>query len=102
MNLTLSSMFSHASALERVDVDFSRARRRALLRRVRTGLRRDASSDGLLCFEGFAEVPGASARVYRGRRTVPVAQIGATWEAVLSSIATLCQPGRARERDGCA
>jgi hypothetical protein len=33
---------------EQVDADFSRARRKALLRRMRARLRRDSASDGLL------------------------------------------------------
>ena len=60
-----------------VDADFSRARRRALLRKVRIDVRRDADSGGpLLCFDDLRKVPGAVGRVYRGIRTVPVAQIG--------------------------
>lgn len=70
-------MFGHTGVLERVDADFSRARRRTLLRWVRIGSRRrDGASRGLLCFDDLGEIAGASARVYRGRRTVPVAQIG--------------------------
>jgi hypothetical protein len=59
-----------------VDADFSRARRKALLRRVGTRLRRDAASNRLLCVDDLRKIPRASARVYRGMRTVPVAQIG--------------------------
>jgi hypothetical protein len=60
-----------------VDADFSRARRRALLRRMRTRLRRDnASGRLLLCFDDLGKIPWASARVYRGMRTVPLSQIG--------------------------
>ena len=60
-----------------VDADFSRARRRALLRKVRIDVRRDADSGGpLLCFDDLRNIPGALERIYRGMRTVPVAQIG--------------------------
>jgi len=58
-----------------VDADFSRARRRALLRRVRTRLQRVNASEGLLCFDDLRKIPGAVARIYRGVRTVPVRQI---------------------------
>jgi hypothetical protein len=60
-----------------VDADFSRARRRALLRRIGTRLHRNYSSDGLLlCFDDLRKIPGAVGRIYRGMRTVPVRQIG--------------------------
>ena len=40
-------------------------------------MRRDADSDGpLLCFDDLRSIPGALGRIYRGMRTVPVAQIG--------------------------
>ena len=62
---------------EQVDADFSHALRRALLRNVRIHLRRDAASDELLlCFDDLRNFPGALWRIYRGIRTVPVAQIG--------------------------
>ena len=70
-------MVGYMSLEEQVDADFSRARRRALLRQVRTRLRRDNASEWqLLCFDDLRKIPGASARVYRGMRTVPVSQIG--------------------------
>jgi hypothetical protein len=68
-------MVGHTSLEEEVDADFSRARRRALLRRVGTRLRRDAGSNRLLCFDDLRKIPGAVGRIYRGMRTVPVAQI---------------------------
>ena len=62
---------------EQVEADFSRARRRALLRQVRIRLRRDSASDGLLCFDDLKMIPRAAVgRTDRGTRTVPVAQIG--------------------------
>jgi len=70
-------MVGYMSLEERVDADFSRARRRALLRREATRSRRDTASEGLLlCFDELGKIPGASARVYRGTRTVPLSQIG--------------------------
>src|SRR5918996_810051 len=70
-------MVGYMSLEEQVDVDFSRARRRALLRQMRTRSQRDNASEGLLlCFDDLRKIPGASARVYRGTRTVLVSQIG--------------------------
>ena len=70
-------MVDYMSLEGQVDTDFSRARRRALLRNVRIDVRRDADSGGpLLCFDDLRSIPGAVGRVYRGMRTVPVAQIG--------------------------
>jgi hypothetical protein len=60
---------------EQVDKDFSLARRRALLRRIAIRLRRDNASNRLLCFDEVRKMLLASARVYRGTRTVPVGQI---------------------------
>ena len=59
-----------------VDADFSRARRKALLRQVRIRLQRDNASEGLLCFDDLRKIPGAVGRIYRGLRTVPLRQIG--------------------------
>jgi hypothetical protein len=73
-------MVGYMSLEEQVDKDFSRARRKALLKRIGArlrGRRRDAASDGLLlCFDDLRKIPGAMGSIYRGRRTVPVAQIG--------------------------
>jgi hypothetical protein len=70
-------MIGYINLEEQVDADFSRARRRALLRQVRTRLRRDNASEWLLlCFDDLRKILGASARVYRGMRTVLVSQIG--------------------------
>jgi hypothetical protein len=69
-------MVGYMSLEEQVDADFSRARRRALLRRMRPGLRNDNASDGLLCFDDLSKIPGAVRRIYRGMRTVPLSQIG--------------------------
>src|SRR5918992_4093879 len=70
-------MVGYMSLEAQVDADFSRARRRALLRRMWSRLRRDNTSDGLLlCFDDLRKVPRAFAQVIRGMRTVPVDQIG--------------------------
>ena len=61
---------------EQVDKDFGVARRKALLGQISARLRRDAAPSRLLCFDNLGKIPGASARVYRGMRTVPVGQIG--------------------------
>jgi hypothetical protein len=68
-------MVGHTSLEEQVDADFTRARRRALLRRIGTRLRRDAASNRLLCFDEIRKIPGVVARIHRGMRTVPIAQI---------------------------
>jgi hypothetical protein len=70
-------MVGYMSLEEQVDADFSRARRRALLKQMRTRLRRGNASEWLLlCFDDLGKIPWASARVYRGMRTVLVSQIG--------------------------
>jgi hypothetical protein len=70
-------MVGHINLEVQVDKDFSLARRRALLRRMRTRLRRDNASEGLLlCFDNLRKIPGAVGRIHRGVRTVPVGQIG--------------------------
>ena len=70
-------MVGYMSLEEQVDADFSRARRRALLRQVRTRLRRDNASEWqLLCFDDLRKIPGAIGRIDRGMRTVLVSQIG--------------------------
>jgi hypothetical protein len=69
-------MIGHLSLEEQIEADFSRARRKALLRRVRTRLRRNAAPDRLLCFDDVRKITGAMGRIYLGMRAVPVAQIG--------------------------
>jgi hypothetical protein len=69
-------MVGYMSLEVQVDKDFSLARRKALLRQIGARLRIDfASDDGLLCFDDVRKIPGAVGRIYRGMRTVPVAQI---------------------------
>ena len=70
-------MVGHMNLEEQVDADFSRARRRALLRRIGSRLQRNNPSEGLLlCFDDLRKIPEAMGRIDRGLRTVPVAQIG--------------------------
>jgi hypothetical protein len=60
---------------EQADRDFSRARRRAFLRRVGAFLRNDPSSNKLLSFDEVKSALGAVEQVYLGMRTVEVAKI---------------------------
>ena len=60
---------------EQADKDFSRARRRAFLRRVGAYLRNDPESNRLLSFDEVKSALGAVEQVYLGMRTVPVAKI---------------------------
>lgn len=70
-------MVGYMSLEAQVDADFSRARRRALLRRMWSRMRSDNATDGLLvCFDDLRKIPGAYAQINRGMRTVPVDQIG--------------------------
>ena len=70
-------MVGYMSLEEQVDADFSRARRKALLRRMRNRLRRENASEGvLLCFDDLSKIPGAMGGIHRGMRTVPVKLIG--------------------------
>jgi hypothetical protein len=69
-------MVGYMSLEEQVDADFSRARRRALLRRIGARLRRHRGWDGLLCSDDVRKIPGAIGRIDRGMRTVLVSQIG--------------------------
>jgi hypothetical protein len=71
-----SSMVGHMNLEEQVDADFSDARRKALLRRMRRRLQRDNASEGLLCFDDLRKIPGAMGRIDRGMRTVPIRQVG--------------------------
>jgi hypothetical protein len=68
-------MTGYMSLEEQVDKDFSRARRRDLLRRIGALLQSDSASGVLLDFDDVRMSSGAIGRIYRGMRTVPVAQI---------------------------
>jgi hypothetical protein len=60
---------------EQSDRDFSRARRRAFLRKVGAYLRGDPGSNQLLSFEEVKGALGTVSQVYLGMREVPVSQI---------------------------
>ena len=68
-------MVGYMSLEEQVDVDFTRARRRAFLRRLMARLRNGPASDGLPCFEDFRKKLGVVGGVRVGRRVVRVEQI---------------------------
>jgi hypothetical protein len=60
---------------QRVDKDFSRARRRAFLKRVGAYLRKDPASNRLLSFDEVKSALGAVEQTYLGMRTVPVEEL---------------------------
>jgi len=60
---------------EQSDKDFSRARRKAFLRRIGAYLRRDPGSNQLLSFEEVKGALGTISQVYLGLREVPVSKI---------------------------
>ena len=60
---------------EQADVDFSRARRKAFMRRVGAFLRKDPGSNLLLSFDEVKKALGAVSQSYIGMRTVPVEKI---------------------------
>jgi hypothetical protein len=93
-------MVGHTSLEEQVDRDFSRAHRKALLRRIGTRLRRDAAPDRLLCFDEIRKIPGALGRIHRGMRIVPVAQIGGSVGRCSEFDRTSCPPGLVCKRSG--
>ncbi len=68
-------MFGYVSLEEQVDRDFTRARRKATLRRIRARLRKDLSPNRLLSLDEVKGSLGAFNQVYRGMRVVPVEKI---------------------------
>jgi hypothetical protein len=60
---------------EQADRDFSKARRRAFLRRIGAYLRNDPASNQLLSFEEVKSTLGAVEQVYLGMRVVEVSKI---------------------------
>jgi hypothetical protein len=68
-------MVGYMSLEEQVDVDFTRARRRACVRRLMARLRNGPASDGLPCFEDFRKKLGVVGGIRVGRRVVRVEQI---------------------------
>ena len=70
-----SPMVGYMSLEEQVDADFSRARRRAFLRRMSARLRKGRTPNHLACFEEVSNKVGAVGGFRRGRRTVRLADI---------------------------
>jgi hypothetical protein len=68
-------MIPYMDLNEQVDVDFIRARRRALLRALITRFRRVHASNRLLSFDDVKREAVAYNRRYRGRRVVEVDEI---------------------------
>ena len=68
-------MVGYMSLEEQVDVDFTRARRRAFFRRLMARLRNDPASNGLPCFEDPRKKLGVVGGIRVGRRVVRVEQI---------------------------
>jgi hypothetical protein len=68
-------MIPYMDLNEQVDSDFTRARRRALLRRVLARLRKKPASNELLCFDDQRRVLQANNRRYLGRRVVETQKI---------------------------
>ena len=68
-------MIAYMDLNEQVDSDFTRAKRRARLRRISARLRKNPASNQLLCFDDVRRVLRADNRHYLGRRVVEVEQI---------------------------
>ncbi|TCJ19689.1 hypothetical protein E0L93_04070 [Rubrobacter taiwanensis] len=68
-------MVEHMNLEEQADQDFSRARRRAFLRRLRAFLRNDPASNRLLSFEEVRDALGVFNQVHLGMQVVPVEKI---------------------------
>src|SRR3712207_4432314 len=68
-------MIKYMSIEEQVDADFTRARHRALLHRLKARLRGDPSPTSPLSFEEVRKALGVSNKVRIGRRVVPVKSI---------------------------
>ena len=68
-------MVGYMSLKEQVDADFSRARRRAFLRRISARLRKGLILNRLLCFGEVRRKLGVAGGVRRGRKTVRLTDI---------------------------
>jgi RNA polymerase primary sigma factor len=68
-------MVGHVKLEAQVDADFSRARRKAFLRRIGNRLRKDPDPGRLPCFEEAERRLGAQGGIRLGRRTVPTERI---------------------------
>jgi len=72
-------MIPYMDLNEQVDVDFTRARRRARLRALVAGIRREHASNRLLSFDDVRREHAANNRLYRGTKLVEV-------EAIVGSV----------------
>ena len=68
-------MVGYMNLEEQVDRDFTRARRRAYLHRMKARLRKDLACNRLLSFDEVKGSLGAFNQVYLGVRVVPVKKI---------------------------
>ena len=68
-------MVRYMNLEEQVDKDFTHARRRALLRRMKARVRKDLACNRLLSFDEVKGSLGAFNQVYLGMRVVPVEKI---------------------------
>lgn len=68
-------MIGYSDPGEQADRDFTRARRRAFLRKVGAFLKNESSSNTLLSFEEVKSALGAVEQVYLGMRTVEVSKV---------------------------
>ena len=68
-------MREYMSIDEQVDADFTRARRRSFVRRMKARLRGDPSSTSSLSFEEVRKALGATNKFRLGRRVVPVERV---------------------------
>jgi hypothetical protein len=68
-------VIKYMSIEEQVDADFTRARHRGFLHRLKARLRGDPSSTSLLSFEEVRKALGVSNKVRIGRKVVPVKRI---------------------------
>ena len=68
-------MVRYMNLEEQVDRDFTHARRRAFLRRIRTRLRNDVACNRLLSFDEVKGSLGAFNKVHLGMKVVPVQKI---------------------------
>ena len=68
-------MVRYMNLEEQVNRDFTHARRRALLRRMKARLRKDLASNRLLSFDEVKGLLGAFNQGYLGVRVVPVQKI---------------------------
>ena len=93
-------MVGYMSLEEQVDADFTRARRRAFLRRLMARLRNGPAIDGLPCFEDFRKKLGVVGGIRVGRRVVRVEQIAGSVGRSSESTSSSCPRRRVWGRAG--